>query len=257
MKKRFRTVRLSDVRTDPRVNRPLDQHWVDYLVKNWEGEAGKEMVSPPVLSDRGDYFIPLDGQHRIEAVREMTVDDPRIECIVYTGLELKDEARMFLTLNKDRSVIPFFRFTCSVTAEDPDALSVTRIVESLGLHIDKNGNKGTVSATEALQRVFRWDRSGDLLRASLAIPMKAWGKDSSSFSGNVLTGIALFLRTFPEASNNGRISKVLSRNVSGGYGLIGKAKPIREVEGGTVPGAIAKVVQSFYNKGLKNKLVRT
>ena len=255
MKKRIRIVRASEIKPDLQVNRPLDQAWVDKLVKNWNENA----LGTPVLSSRGTYFIPLDGQHRIEAIKQMTADDRRIECLVYEGLMLREEAWLFLKLNEDRPVLPFYRFERLVTAEDPDALAITHILKTLDLRLQTGSRASSVSAVVALQRIFRWDPSGDLLRVALTVPMAAWGRDATSFGADIIGGVALFARTFPEVAMNGnaRLTKVLSRSASGASGLVGKARTIREVEGGTVAGGVAKVIQHLYNKGLTNKLVRT
>ena len=91
--------------------------------------------------------------------------------------------------------------------------------------------------------------------------MAAWGRDATSFGADIIGGVALFARTFPEVAmngnGNGRLTKVLSRAAGGASGLVGKARTVREMEGGTVPGGVAKVIQHLYNKGLTNKLVRT
>jgi hypothetical protein len=251
MKYKVRIVRLSEIKSDPAVNRQLDDSWVSKLAANWD-EAKAGMV---VLSDRGAYFVPLDGQHRIEAMRQLTADDRRVEALVHEGLTLAQEAYLFLALNDDRPVRPFDKFEKLVTAEDSTACHIVAILDALALRVEMGSRAGAVGAVVALQRIYRWDPTGELLRSTLTVAKQAWGRDASSFYGDILSGIGLFLRAFPEV-NTKRLSNVLARSANGVSGLIGKGRTLREMHGGTVAGGVAEAVQSLYNKGLKNKLDR-
>lgn len=67
-----KVVRLSEIDA-PRspANRPLDRSWVDYLVKHWD----QSLVGVPLVAAFGDRYRIINGQHRIEAMREMNASD--------------------------------------------------------------------------------------------------------------------------------------------------------------------------------------
>jgi hypothetical protein len=249
MKHRRRTVHLSEIKHDPAVNRPLDKAWVDRLVKNWRDES----MGIPVLSDRGNYYVPLDGQHRIEALRQQTPLDRRLDAEVYSELTVEQEAALFLDLNFSRAVRPFDKFQKLVTSGDADACAIQSIVQEMGLRIESGARPAAVAAVVVLQRLFSWDRKGTLLRSVLETSKSTWGTDGSSFQGEILSGLGTFFRSFPDAEI-ARTRRVLAQAAGGASGLLGRGRTIREMRGGTIGGGVAEAIRALYNKGLRHKL---
>lgn len=244
-----RVVHLSELTTNPRVNRNVDQSWVDRLVKNWHEDA----IGVPIVAAQNGHYIILDGQHRVEAKRQMTATDERIEVKVIDGLTVPEMARLFVELNEDRGIRAFTKFEKRVTAGDPDATAIAAICKRLGLRLIEGPGDGAINAVIALEAVYRYDAGGQFLQDTLVTLLGAFGKGWESFNGNLIRGIGQFYRRFPDA-DNGRTMKVLAQNAGGPYGLLGKGKTMKDVHGGSVAAGITEAVLALYNRRLRDKL---
>lgn len=245
----MKTVRLSELRTNPKVNRDIDQNWVDRLVKNWHAEA----VGVPIVASQNGHYIILDGQHRVEALRQMHIEDRRLQVRVIEGLNISEMARLFVELNEDRGIPAYTKFEKRVTAGDPDASAIAGIVGRVGLILRNEPRDRNVGAVVALERVYRFDGTGSILEMALITTLGALGEGSENFNGNIIQGIGQFYRRFPTA-DQARLVTVLKKNGGGGYGLLGKGKSLREINGGSLAANITEVLIRLYNRGLKNKL---
>jgi hypothetical protein len=244
-----RVVHLSELKTDPEVNRNIDQHWVDRLVKNWHAEA----IGTPIVASRNGHYVILDGQHRIEAVRQMTSADDRIEVKVIDGLSIPEMARLFVELNEDRNIRAFTKFEKRVTAGDPDATAIAAVVKRLGLKLMDEPHDGSIGAVVALEAVFHYDAGGQLLEDTLVTLLGSFGKGWDSFNGNLVRGVGQFYRRFPEA-DRARTVKVLAATAGGPYGMLGKGRTMKEVHGGSVAAGVTQAILALYNRRLRDKL---
>lgn len=243
----MQTVRLSELKVDPRVNRPLDQAWVDALVSTWTPAA----LGVPIVSKNGDgRYVILDGQHRVEALREMHADDARVKVLVYEDLSLGEEAQLFVDFNHTRGVKAFVKFERLVTAGDTDACFILSILNEQGLHLSRGIESNAVNCVVTLQALLHYDRTGLLLKRVLTVPIGAWGSDSHGFSGDVLAGIARLFRRFPAASTKRLIQK-LAGLPGGPTGALAKGRGLREVMGGRLSAAVAEHLRLLYNLGLR------
>lgn len=248
-KPQVRTVRLSELKTDPVVNRDVDQNWVDKLVRNWHESA----VGVPIVAAYNGYYIIIDGQHRIEALRQQTSNDLRIEVKVIEGLTLPEMARLFVELNDKRGIKAFTKFEKRVNGGDPDAVAIAAIVKRLGLRLLCEPHEGAVGAVVALEAVFHYDSSGEILEDTLLTLTAAFGKGWETYNGNLIRGVGQFYRRFPEARRD-RTAKVLAKSSGDSYGLLGKGKTMRDVHGGSVGQGVATAILATYNRGMKHKL---
>ena len=79
----IRTLSTSRLTSGLPYQRPVEQRDVDKIIREWSGRE----LSPVVVSFRDGKFNVLDGQHRIEAMRQMAGGkDVIVPCIIHTGL---------------------------------------------------------------------------------------------------------------------------------------------------------------------------
>lgn len=244
-----RTVRLSEIGTDPNVNREIDQAWVNYLIKNWDQSL---MGIPDVAANNGNYIV-IDGQHRLAALAEQHADDPRVSVTVHEGLTRPEMARMFVELNKTRGVRAFDKFKKLVFSGDPDAVRIEGVLASYGLHLDLAPNEGAVGCVIALQKVYRLDVStANILTRVFGILTKAWGKEPANFQGDIVAGTGLLIHRYPDLQDKA-LANVLAKAPGGPSGLIGKARTIREIQGGAIAGGVAEAERNLYNRGRRTR----
>lgn len=244
------TVRLSELTTSPKVNRPLNPSRVDKLVKNWD----ETLFTVPVVAEQHGKYVILDGQHRVEAFRAQHADDPRIQVLVHYGLTEAECARMFVYLNENLAVRPFDKFEKLVFSGDDAANLIHSILVRNGLKLAQGNSLGSVQCVSALQRAYAIDKVGGYLDASLKVLIDAWGMDSANFGGALVEGVAIFLKNHGSAIDRKRLAKVMASIPQGPHGVVGRARGNRDGGVGSLAGNVAEVLKNAYNKRLRAKV---
>lgn len=244
---------LSSIHSDHRVNtRPVDTLWVDIKVREGFDPA---RIGVPIVSRRPDgTFVWLDGQNRGELIRRAGGADQKIQCRVFSGLTLAQEANLFLGHNDNRQVKVVYKFLARVTAGDIDAVGIAAIAEANGWKItDQSGDK-RITAVSSLERVFHGDRNRDstmppgrALQLTLRVITEAWGYKPEAVKGDVVLGIGAIFNRFGDVIEMPALVKKLAEFPAGPSGLIGKARGVREFQGGTTAHCVSEVVVKAYN----------
>jgi hypothetical protein len=180
----LRWIPISNIKVSEDSQRHLNTRWVAKLA----AEFDPEQVGAPTLSHRDGVYYVMDGQHRIQAMREIGWGDQQIQCWVYEELDEPGEAESFLRLNDTLGIKPFDRFRVAVNAGRPIESDVNRIVMSAGLSINNNGVAGGIGAVQTLVRIYRRDGAKGLAR-TLRIVRDSYGDDG--LVGPVLDGTAM------------------------------------------------------------------
>src|SRR5262249_30280247 len=196
--------------------RSQNKNWVAYLVANME----LEQLGYPIVNHRDDHFYVIDGQHRIEALKQLGFEDTKIECFVYAGLSKQDEARRFLTWNKKLTVSAFDTFRIGVNAGLKSETAIAEIVDNEGLRIVRENVPGAIRATGTLKRIYQ-RAGGDVLRRSLVIIRDSFG--DTGYTSLVLDGVALVVARYGNLDDATVIRK-LSRVGGGALNLVGRAE---------------------------------
>lgn len=241
------TARLSQIVTDPDVNREPDRPWINRLVKEWKVTD----IGVPVVAQYQDKFIVLDGQHRLEAMREMTppTEDPRVQVLCHYGLTKPQMAGMFIALNTNRPVTPFEKFKKAVFAGEPVPMAINAILKRNGLKLSQTGSSGSVACVTQLQSAFNRDKVGGHLESALEVILEAWGPESGNLKGPVVGGIALLFHKHGGQLNKKRLISVMQRHRGGANGLLNNGRKFVDVHGGNLAGGVAESLLIAYNKG--------
>lgn len=243
-----KVVRLSEIKTDPDVNRPLDRNWVNYLVKNWN----QSLMGIPVVAALADRFVVIDGQHRLEALREMHAEDIRVNVLVLEGMSKPEMAGAFVEFNHTRNVRPFDKFVKLVYSGDTDACAIASQLTKRGLHLATSSMPGSVACVSQLQSVFAIDHTGEILGWTLDVLSAAWGTDATAYNAAIVGGLALLLHSFPTVETK-PIVRCLASTPGGPSGVVGKGRTLKDIQGGTVAGGVAEHMRHLYNKGRRTK----
>lgn len=249
MRGKTRVVHLSEIKTDAFVNRTVDEAWVNKLVSRWD----PELMGIPVVASENGHYVVVDGQHRLAALREMAIGDPRVEVEVLEGKDKPGMAHDFIGRNTTRPVLPFDKFEKLVNSGDATANHIVSILKTCGLHLNRQARERAVGGVVALQGAYAKDGKGEILRLSLSTLRSAFGDGPESFNGNLILGLATFFQSYPDADQK-RTVATLARSAGGASGLLGKGRTIREVYGHSVAHGVATAALNLYNRGLKHKL---
>lgn len=239
---RLKWVPIAQMRVSPTNQRELKQHRVDHLVANFD----LEQLGTPVVSERDSAFYILDGQHRIEALREIGWGDQQVQCWTYTDLTEADEAERFLKLNDTLTVDGYSKFRVGVNAGREQEVDIDRIVRSQNLVISRDRIEGAISAVGTLRRVY--DRGGPAcLSRTLRIVRDAYG--DAGMEAVVIDGIGLLCQRYNGELNEDRAVALLSKSAGGVSGLLGKAEVLRRQTGNAKAHCVAAAAVEIINRG--------
>ena len=249
-------IKLASIHTDERVNRPLNRVKVDRIRENFDPSLLGVIV---VAADGKGGHVPLDGQHRAAAARELWLDDDTqlIEAKVYTGLKTPQMAAMFVGLNDGNKPHPIEIFLKRATGLDPVATAISKIVHAHGLRVAAPAKDGHVVAVSALEKIYLgFGANGaapDLLDRTLEYVVNAWGRTRDSVRTEVLLGLALVLARDGALIDKPSLIHKLSLFHGGAAGISADAKQLRGIRGGTLHNNVADVIVGIYNRGRRTR----
>lgn len=248
---RITTVRLADLRVSAGAQREFSDTWGDYLKRNFN----IDLVGMLTVSYRDGVYWVIDGQHRTHGLiawAKQTFGDDWAEWTVHVNchdnLSEREEARLFLAFNNRRAINAYDKFTVGITADLPIPTDISRIVQTLGLRIDKARKPGSVSAVAAIEYVYRL---GDavLLRKTLQTIRDSWS--GMGFDSDVIRGVALVINRYEGRLDIDRLIKRLAAVPSGAKGIRQRAHVIKDSHGAKTDVSHAAAITDVYNQGLR------
>lgn len=246
-----RTVALDEVTVDPKVQRDegLDQRRVNDMASRFNRNA----LGVLILSQRRDgTLVCLDGMHRTAAARQAGHMLP-MEAIVYTGLSVAEEASLFLLYNDKKDPSAISRFKARVIAEDPIAADIARIIAAHGWTVGTSkAEAGIFAAIDKAEAVYRnagktlpEGRHPEVLDSVLTILTSAWEYDPKSTHGALVVGVAQLVGRFGKAIDYKKLIDEMQGTRPGV--LMGRARNLADIQGGTVSAAVAKILVGLHN----------
>lgn len=255
-------VLISDINTRPPYQRNLSMAWIRAKAKAFDWRRFG-IIEISIREDGSTWAI--DGQHRIELLKHLGLAEQEIAAAVYRNLAMKDEAAIFLARNEGRPVHPFDRMQADLIAETPDAVAISRCVESLGLRLTRERVRGGIAAAQALRRVY----SGDVLKMKRTMPgtlkdtllalRDAWldedvpkGGKALTFHPQAIESVGAFLCRYAQKVDLNRLIKQMRDYPGGSQRFVMNAKGIKLIRGGLLRDAAAEILVEMYNKGLRS-----
>jgi hypothetical protein len=243
---RLRWVPIADMRVSPLAQRELNRARVDKIAVDFD----LEQIGTPTVNERNGNFYIIDGQHRVEALREIGWGDQQIQCWTYAALSEEDEAEKFLKLNDTLAVNAFAKFRVGVQAGRAEECDIDRIVRAQGLRVSQDSRDGAISAVGSLRRVYS-QAGPDQLGRSLRIIRDAYG--DAGLDAQVISGIGLLCARYDSNLDEDRTVSLLSKAHGGVHGLLSKAETIRRATGGAKYHCVAAAAVEIINAGRGGK----
>ncbi len=238
---RLRWLPLDQMKINPVAQRELNRSRVDHLVASLDLE---QLGNPTVNLRDGSIFI-IDGQHRIEAMRQFGFTDEKIQCWTYEGLSEVEEAEKFLQLNDVLIVAALPKYRTAITAGRDEECDIDRIVRSLDLCVSKDKVAGAIGAVGTLRRIYRRGGAAILARA-LRIARDAFG--DSGMEAAVLDGMGHLCQRYNGDLDEARAVAAL-KGVHGGVdGLLGQADILRRKTGNPKGHCVAAAAVVLINR---------
>lgn len=243
---RLRWVPINQMKVNPLAQREINPARVDRLAVDFD----LEQMGTPTVSMRGGAYFVIDGQHRVEALRQIGFGDESVQCWTYEGLTEQDEAEMFLKLNDYLAIPAIPKFRAAITAQRPAESDIDRIVRSLGLVVSADRVPGAIRAVGTLGRVY--SRSGaKVLSRTLRLTRDAYG--DTGMEAAVIDGLGLLCQRYNGELDESVALEKLSRAHGGVNGLLGAAEKLRRSTGNQKAHCVAAAAVEIINAGKGGK----
>lgn len=182
-----RTLKLAAYQRSPQMSR----------IRIMASKFDENIIGTIVVSEREGQLFIVDGQHRVMLAKVKGI--PFLWAEIHTGLTYEEEAKLFKIRNNDdgNQVRPAKAeiFHASVESKDPDSIHIKKIVEDSGFKVSKFRSSGNVMAVASLIRVYK--KHGETILAdTLTAINKAWGGESESLKGQMIEGVASFIKIY-------------------------------------------------------------
>ena len=253
-----KTVSLDDISVDLRVQRVegVDQRRVDKIAADFNPLA----LGTITLSQRSNgALICLDGRHRQAGARKAGYVG-FINAEVISGLTIQQEAELFLLLNATKTPSAISKFLVRVVKGDPIAVEIDTIIKAHGWHAAAQVGPGVITAVDALERVYvsgggtvASSAHPELLDRTLEILTAAWERDQAAVQSSLLLAVAQLIGRFGHSLDTKKLVTEMQSTRPGV--LVGKGKNLRDLQGGTVPAALAKILAGMHNKKRRTNLL--
>jgi hypothetical protein len=210
-------------------------------------------VGTPVVNRVNGHYNPIDGQHRLEAMKIVFGEDASWPCLVYEGLTEKEEADLFLGLNDSVKVAAFPKFMIAVTAERVLECAILRIVEANGVKVSRDKRANSCAAIKALYTVYEYGEMA--LALTMRTLRKAFPEDPTAFEHMLVLGLGLVYARFPQLIDERRMSDRLSVTPLGVRGVIQRAEHAWQKTGQPRKDCFASAFIDIYNRNYRRDRV--
>lgn len=251
----FAMVNVQELNVDPDAQRALNPGWVKAHVSVFDvDQLGYIVVNKRA---NGKLFV-VDGQHRVELLRAVGWGDQRIHAEIFYGLDKQAEAKLFNARNDRKAVSKFDKFRVSVTAGDPDACAIDKIVRDHGMVISNQAKDGHICAVDALEKVYKGGgiagkkEGARALGDSLNCVVRAWGKQQTAVNGKVLQALGMVELRYNGKLDQRALADKLAPFPGGAPSLLGKGRAMQELRGRPLHHCIASIIVDVYNKGRRS-----
>jgi hypothetical protein len=205
-----------------------------------------------VLKRKGKHLI-IDGQNRAGALRLMGYNGSHlVPCIDHGEINDADAAAIFKDVNTFKGLKAYNIFMSAYMRGEPDQVTIMEVVQNLGLKIAP-GHDGAISAVKALEKIHRPNPKGEpdaeALHRTLKTILGAWGKSRGSFHSCIIGGLGqVYLRDKARINDEEMVAH-LARRAGGPAKLLGDARGVHSMIGGSVTACVADLIVKEYNHG--------
>lgn len=246
--KTYESVEVSQLQIDQLVQRYIVESAARKLEREWDhNEIGTLVVSQ---REDGTYWV-IDGQHRLFVAKKKSYK--HLDCEVWHGLTRAQEARKFIRLNRDRRAPSAFdEYRVGLEAAEPIEIKMHAQATACGLDFSLNASSHMISAVKTCHRIVRMDKQDyGLLRETLQVVERAYGKTAVSWDGMLLEAVARIINLNRKTLDIRRLAEVVlpRRKV---VTWKRDALDYRPGGGGSVSRSIAlsRIIRDEYNKRL-------
>lgn len=242
------TVQVKDLYIDMQYQREPNVNKVSKIARTFNPDALGVIICS--LREDGKIAV-IDGGHRVAALNLMGMNDLCIKALVYIGLTVEEEAKIFTLMNDNRTKPKTADlFKAEVVANDAKSTGLYNLITSLGLVSSNAPGNNKIRCIGTLKEVYN---AAGFYNTKLALEVlkEAYGEHSSSFNADAITSIALISKRYGNKVTKNNLVKALKRfeNIDM---LINKAKAILSISKTSMKySTLPFIIVESYNHKLK------
>jgi len=240
----------NELEVDSRYQRIVSPAAVRKMARTFDGDAfGVLIVSERY--DKRKYLI--DGQHRVATLAEMKRETERVPCMVYRGLTIEDEAKIFYYPQASRRALTAGqKFRARLLANEPRAIAIHNLVREAGFNLnftDGNTSNGQIVAVGAIEYITRYGM--DNLSTTLDVIRQAWKGETDGVTSELIRGLGTFCARYEGRYQFARLIKTL-QDVSARR-ITQDGKDVTNVIGCITDVGTARAILRRYNMKLSSR----
>lgn len=253
-----KSVSLEELIVDPRVQRVegVDTRRVNQMAAGFNVLA----LGTITVSHRADgTLVLLDGMHRVTTCRQVGYQG-LLNAEVFSGLTLKQEAELFLLLNATKTPTVVSKFLARIVVGEEAAIAIDKIVRSHGWKIAPAQGEGNITAISSVERIYNNGGGtkangshADLLDRVLDVVTGAWEHDKNGVNGDILLAVAQLIGRFGPSVDTKKLVAEMQGTRPGI--LVGRARTLKDAQGGSIPAALAKILAGMHNRKRRSNLL--
>lgn len=202
-------------------------------------------------------MVVIDGWHRYVAVMELSDGEGLVPCVVFTGLTVEQEAKMFLDLNETNQAHQMDKFQVRQVANDPAAVRVGEWLKEYGWTLSRGRTgPGYCSAVGTFDRVYRRSLvlgQLDLVPLTIMVVTRSWKLDEWGMKSVTFEGLSLVLARHGAGMDlQGQLIPKLRAYRGGPAALFNNAQQMANIRRIRPVHAVAGLVVETYNVGLRS-----
>lgn len=244
----FAMVPLGKIVPHPIVQRAIRLSHVERIAKTFD----QNLLGVLSINKRGRDLLVFDGQHRAAAMKQYLGDGWQVvdvPCHIYKNLDDRACARIANGLNTFKLWTPIDRFRSEVTAGDPVALDITRLLLSFGVTVQNAASANTIRAVGVLRQIYGWKPDGrDALASTVGLLHEAWPDDVGALDGQLMLGTALLFQKHGHAlDRRALLHKLAARRTADT--VLGQGRQLAKATGYSTAQGVCAVLVRTYNTG--------
>lgn len=193
------------------------------------------------VSQREDGALSvIDGQRRIAALKMRGMGNHKANCLVYTGLSVKQEADLFRKLNHSRLVSAYDDFAKGVVSGDVRDVGIHKALAKIDWSVGVASSPGVVACVSALRKVWDIDQSGQLLGKTVSALNEAFGRDRNAMAASLVAGTGRYLAK--NGVDTALLVEKLRAKFASPVSVITTARSRMASEGGSLSQNVAAVI---------------
>lgn len=247
-KPELRQLTVAELIVDPNVQRSLDRARAARIADELDMNA----IGVITVSRRpnGTYHV-VDGQHRVEAIRLAGGDGERVQCRIFEGLTVMEEAHLFRLLNNTTRLMAIDKFKVRVVEGEPVAVFISDALARHGWKVELQSAGQSFSAVAAAERIYNRDK--DAVERTISTITRAWGHTNAGVDGRIFEGLGLVFARYGSAVDDSDLVERLARYAGGPARLLGNARGMKDLLRVTVVAGVAEVIVELYNVRRKTR----